>query len=96
MTILAGQCAQDKQSSPPYSTSGRTQPFNKARLGGLFHFVVQHMNDAAIAMLDVRAKNCEHNEPIQRAEGKLKQARLTKRLGKSYRDAIELLERVGS
>jgi len=54
------------------------------------------MNDAAIAMLDIRAKNCEHNEPIQRAEGKLKQARLTKRLGKSYRDAIELLERVGS
>jgi len=53
------------------------------------------MNDA-ITLLDIRAKNCEHNEPIQRAEGKLKQARLTKRLGKSYRDAIELLERVGS
>jgi len=57
--------------------------------------MAQQMNDA-ITLLDIRAKNCEHNEPIQRAEGKLKQARLTKRLGKSYRDAIELLERVGS
>jgi hypothetical protein len=71
----------------PEMSRRRTQ-FNKARLGGLFHFVVQHMNDAAIAMLDVRAKNCEHNEPIQRAEGRIAEARLSKRLAKAYRLAI--------
>lgn len=93
--LIARPLRKGNMNNKPEMSRRRTQ-FNKARLGGLFHFVVQHMNDAAIAMLDVRAKNCEHNEPIQRAEGKLKQARLTKRLGKSYRDAIELLERVGS
>ena len=46
------------------------------------------MNDAAIAMLDVRAKNCEHNEPIHRAEGRIAEARLSKRLAKAYRLAI--------
>lgn len=46
----------------------------------------------AIAYLDVRAKNCENNAPIQQAEGNAKQARLSRRLARSYRDAISVLE----
>ena len=45
------------------------------------------MNDA-ITLLDIRAKNCEHNEPIHRAEGRIAEARLSKRLAKAYRLAI--------
>jgi len=58
----------------------------KARYGGLF-FMAHQMNDA-ITLLDIRAKNCEHNEPIHRAEGRIAEARLSKRLAKAYRLAI--------
>ena len=76
------------QSHDNRALTGPRCQFNKARLGGLFNFVGQRMNDAAIALLDVRAKNCEHNEPIQRAEGRIAEARLSKRLAKAYRQAI--------
>ena len=46
---------------------------------------------AAIAQLEIHARNCEHNAAIQEHEGQHKDAALNRTVAVEYRQALDLL-----